>query len=100
MINYNDKKQLIEQLLSVNNMLDTYRANLTILIYNIFSNDKLKQLPKFDYDGLKKLCLDVGNAVIGVKNDYYNKNFNNVAAAENKAVKNVMDSTKKEGVKK
>ena len=101
MINYNDKKQLIEHLLSINNMLDTYRANLTILIYNIFSNDKLKQLPKFDYDGLKKLCFDLGSAVIGVKNDYYNQNFNmqQATATENKSVKNVIDPTNKKGAK-
>lgn len=70
-----NKKQLIEQLLSINNMLDTYRTNLNILIYNIYSNNQIKNLPDFNYDDAKKLAQELGSLLIGVKNEYTFKNF-------------------------
>ena len=70
MITQEDKKNLISLMFSINQMLDTYRTNLNIVQYNILTNDKMNKLPKFDYDLIKKICVDLGNALNGTIREY------------------------------
>lgn len=69
------KQQLIEQFLSINYRLDTFRTSLNLLISNIYSNKHLKTIPDFDYQTASKLVNDLGALLIGAKNDYQFKNF-------------------------
>lgn len=69
------KQQIIEQFLSINYRLDTFRTSLNLLISNIYSNKHLKTIPDFDYQTASKLVNDLGALLIGAKNDYQFKNF-------------------------
>lgn len=67
---YDDKKTLINELLAINNQLDTLRTNINILIYNIFTNDRMKSIPKFDYEKAKMLSIDLGKLLNGTIQEY------------------------------
>lgn len=81
---YDDKKTLINELLAINNQLDTLRTNINILIYNIFTNDKMRAVPKFDYDKAKTLSIDLGKLLNGTIQEYDLNKFqnNNYSSAE------------------
>lgn len=103
MIDKEKKKFFIEQLLSINNMLDTYRTNLNILIYNIYENDRLTTLPAVDFDEMKKNCIAFANLLNGAVKNYSTIRANeNIEAAakvfnknKNASAKNIIDPTDK-----
>lgn len=79
------KKNIIEELLSLNYRLDTFRVSLTLLINNIYSSKKLT-IPDFDYSAASKLVNDFGALLIGAEKDFQFKNFgssNNSDTSEN-----------------
>ena len=85
------KKQIIEELLGLNYRLDTFRASLTLLINNIYSNKHLTVIPDFDYLAASKLVNDFGALLIGAEKDYYFKNSGASVSAET-AKKETYDS--------
>lgn len=78
------KKQLLINLEIINNKLDTYRTNINIVKYNLFTNDKIKdnQLPNFDFKKANELLNLFGELLNGTIKNYneilqqiLNKNF-------------------------
>lgn len=79
------KKDFILMLGRLSDKLDLIRTNLNIIIYNLISNNLIKQLPKFDSNRLDDLIHEVDNMTLGLSKDYFD--INNKAKEEMKGNK-------------
>lgn len=70
----NNKKEFIEKLGKINNVLDIMRTNLNIIIYNSISNNLISDFPTFDNEKILKLINEVDTLISGVNVDYFTKN--------------------------